>query len=144
MTLQTPLTKSEVAAIQGSFARLVPKADDLAREFYDRLFRDNPSVRSLFPSDMTSQREKLVSTLAFVVRGLGDISQIEDAVKSLGVRHRGYKAVPDHYMAVGAALLATLEARLGSLWTPELAQAWKKAYGVVAKTMIDAANNRAA
>ena len=41
--------------------------------------------------------------------------------------------------AVGASLLATLKRFLGTSWTPELADTWAQAYGVVAKVMVAAA-----
>ena len=138
------LTPTQIAAIQDSFTRIAPRADALATQFYDDLFRANPQVRALFPGDMTAQKEKLVSTLAYVVRGLSDIARIEKAVRDLGVRHRGYKAEPAHYDAVGVALLGALEAQLGPRWTPELKTAWAAAYEFLAKTMLDAAGRKAA
>lgn len=139
-----PLTSAQVAVVQDSFTRIAPKADALAAEFYRRLFAAAPAVRALFPDDMTGQREKLVSTLAFVVRGLSDFSAIEKTVRELGVRHRGYKAEPQHYEVVGAALLATLQSNLGERWTPELREAWTAAFKALADTMIDAAHGRGA
>ncbi len=133
------LDARKVALVQDSFARLAPTADAVAQEFYDRLFRAHPSLRRLFPTDMGAQREKLVSTLSFVVQGLGRLDAIVDAVAALGVRHVGYRAETAHYDAVGAALLETLEARLGAHWTPETAAAWREAYALLSQTMIDAA-----
>ena len=139
-----PLSARDIAAVQDSFARVAPQADALARDFYVRLFAANPEVRSLFPADMAPQRDKLVATLAYVVRGLHDFASIEKAVRDLGVRHRGYRAVPAHYKAVGIALLDSLGAVLGPRWTPELADAWKTVYKSLASTMIDAAAARGA
>jgi hypothetical protein len=47
--------------------------------------------------------------------------------------------VTEHYDAVGASLLATLKKFHGPLWTPELADTWAQAYGLVAKVMVAAA-----
>ena len=138
------LTPAQVSAIQDSFTRVAAKAGQLATDFYNNLFAAAPSVRPLFPDDLTNQKEKLVGTLVYVVKGLSDVSQIQKAVQDLGVRHRGYKATPQHYEAVGAALLQTLQAHLGSKWTPELKDAWATAYAMLSKTMIDAAAERSA
>jgi NAD(P)H-flavin reductase len=48
--------------------------------------------------------------------------------------------VADHYDAVGASLLWTLSHFLGDRWTPEVAADWAAAYGIVASTMVDAAD----
>ena len=58
---------------------------------------------------------------------------------SLGRDHRRFSVVPEHYNAVGASLLATLKQFLGAAWTEELAQDWAAAYGVIARVMVEAA-----
>ena len=47
--------------------------------------------------------------------------------------------ITEHYTAVGASLLATLKKFLGPSWTPDLADTWAQAYGLVAKVMVAAA-----
>lgn len=137
------LEAQKVRLIQESFARVAPIADDFAADFYARLFKAHPAVRALFPTEMTPQREKLVATLAFVVKGLGRLDSILAAVKDLGVRHLDYKAERAHYQAVGAALIGALQAKLGPHWTPEFEAAWQEAYSLLARTMLDAAAERA-
>ena len=44
----------------------------------------------------------------------------------------------EHYDAVGACLLWTLEQGLGDAWTAEVADAWTWVYGVIAQVMADA------
>jgi nitric oxide dioxygenase len=51
------------------------------------------------------------------------------------VRHAGYGVEDAHYGIVGAALLWTLAQRLGDGFSPETAEAWSTAYGVLAETM---------
>jgi hemoglobin-like flavoprotein len=59
-------------------------------------------------------------------------------VKAFGRRHVTYGVRPEHYYTVGAALLWTLEQRLGAAFTPAVREAWVAAYGVLANTMRDA------
>jgi nitric oxide dioxygenase len=110
--------------------------------FYDRLFEVAPSVKSLFPADMTEQRKKLMATLAVVVGGLNNLDSILPAASALAKRHVGYGARPEHYPVVGGALLWTLEKGLGDDWTPELASAWTAAYGTLSGFMIAEAYGR--
>ncbi|MGH3506502.1 MAG: FAD-binding oxidoreductase, partial [Nocardioidaceae bacterium] len=53
--------------------------------------------------------------------------------------HRRFSVVTAHYSAVGASLLATLKHFLGAAWTDELAADWSAAYGLIASTMVQAA-----
>ena len=65
---------------------------------------------------------------------------------AMGVRHLKYKTENAHYGAVGENLLAVLSQHLSKegKWTPEMQETWEAAIGVVAKTMIEAADNPAA
>ena len=110
--------------------------------FYDKLFEINPSLQALFPVNkekMGRQRNKLRDMLAAAVAGLSNIPKLVPILQSLGKRHATYGVESAHYNDVGAALLATLEIGLGDEFTPEVKQAWTEVYGVMAKTMIEAA-----
>jgi nitric oxide dioxygenase len=122
--------------VQQSFAKVAPISEQAAVLFYDRLFEVAPSVKSLFPADLTEQRRKLMATLAYVVGGLGDLQSILPAASSLATRHVSYGAKPEHYPVVGGALLWTLEKGLGDDWTPDVAEAWTAAYGTLSDFMI--------
>jgi hemoglobin-like flavoprotein len=45
-----------------------------------------------------------------------------------------------HYATVGEALLWTLEQGLGKDFTAEVREAWASAYGLLSRTMMDAAS----
>ncbi|MFZ2157858.1 MAG: globin domain-containing protein, partial [Bradyrhizobium sp.] len=94
---------------------------------------------AMFPADMTEQRKKLMTMLAAVVNGLGNLQSILPAASALAKRHVGYGARAEHYPVVGAALLWTLEKGLGAAWTPEVADAWTAAYGTQSGYMISEA-----
>jgi nitric oxide dioxygenase len=136
------MTPEQIKLVQQSFAKVAPISEQAAVLFYDRLFEVAPSVKSLFPTDMTEQRRKLMATLAYVVAGLGDLQSILPAASSLATRHVSYGAKPEHYPVVGGALLWTLEKGLGDDWTPEVADAWTTAYGTLSGFMIAQAYGR--
>jgi hemoglobin-like flavoprotein len=133
------MNPSQVKLVQESFAKVAPISEKAAIIFYDRLFEVAPSVKAMFPIDMTEQRKKLMATLAVVVNGLSDLESILPAASALAVRHVGYGAKPEHYPVVGGALLWTLEKGLGDAWTPEVAAAWTAAYGTLSSFMISEA-----
>ena len=53
------MTPDQIKLVQQSFAKVAPISEQAAVLFYDRLFEIAPSVRAMFPNDMTEQRRKL-------------------------------------------------------------------------------------
>jgi len=133
------MTPDQVKLVQQSFSKVAPISDQAAVMFYGRLFEIAPQVKSMFPPDLTEQRLKLMATLAAVVNGLGNLQSVLPAASALAKRHVSYGAKPEHYPVVGAALLWTLERGLGPGWTPDVADAWKAAYGTLSGFMISEA-----
>jgi nitric oxide dioxygenase len=136
---ENTMTPEQINLVQQSFAKVAPVADQAAVLFYDRLFEVAPSVKAMFPADMTEQRKKLMATLAVVVNGLSSLESILPAASALATRHVTYGARPEHYPVVGSTLLWTLEKGLGEGWTPDVAAAWTAAYGVLSGFMISEA-----
>jgi hemoglobin-like flavoprotein len=136
------MTPDQVNLVQQSFAKVAPISDQAAVLFYDRLFEVAPTVKAMFPADLREQRKKLMATLAVVVNGLGRLESVLPAASALAKRHVSYGATPEHYPVVGGALLWTLEKGLGDAWTPEVADAWKAAYGTLSGFMISEAYGR--
>ena len=136
------MTPDQVKIVQDSFAKVAPIADQAATMFYDRLFEVAPSVKAMFPSDLTGQRKKLIATLAVVVNGLSNLESVLPAASALAIRHVAYGAKAEHYPVVGSALLWTLEQGLGEAWTAEVAAAWTAAYGTLSGYMISEAYGR--
>ena len=129
------MTPHQVELVQASFEKVVPIAGTAADLFYDRLFEIAPQTRSLFPTDLTEQKGKLMSMLGTAVTNLHKLETILPAVKDLGARHKGYGVTAAHYAPVGAALIWTLEKGLGADFTPDVKAAWSEAYTVLAGAM---------
>lgn len=130
---------SQINLIQSSFDKVLPIADVAADLFYQRLFELDPSLRPMFPGDLTEQKRKLMHTLTFAVKGLDRLEEIVPAVQNLGRRHAGYGVKPEHYQTVGAALIWTLEQGLGAAFTSETKAAWIEVYTLLASAMQAAA-----
>jgi hemoglobin-like flavoprotein len=133
------MNPTQIKLVQDSFAKVAPISEQAAVLFYDRLFEVAPSVKAMFPADMTEQRKKLMATLAVVVNGLSNLESILPAASALARRHVSYGAKPAHYPVVASALLWTLEKGLGEAWTPETAAAWTAAYSTLSGYMISEA-----
>jgi len=121
--------------IQASFQRVLPIADVAAELFYGRLFELDPTLRPMFRGDMASQGKKLMNALRLIVNGLDRLDQLVPALEALARRHVKYGVTDEHYETVGAALIWTLQQGLGDSFTPSVAAAWVKAYGLIAGVM---------
>ena len=135
------MTPSQIAAVQTSFAQVVPIKDQAAALFYERLFTIDPPTRALFKGDVAEQGKKLMAALAMVVAGLKDLPAMLPAVRNMARRHAGYGVEDRHYDTVGQALLWTLEQGLGPNFTPEVRDAWTAAYTALATVMMESAKD---
>jgi NAD(P)H-flavin reductase/hemoglobin-like flavoprotein len=131
------------AALKSSWALVAKAGDEVPLFFYSHLFLSHPEVREMFPVSMAAQRDKLVGALGAVVSNAAQLDEVVPFLQQLGRDHRRFSVIAEHYSAVGASLLATLQHFLGAAWTTELAADWAEAYGLVATVMVQAAEESA-
>jgi hemoglobin-like flavoprotein len=134
------MTDNQVKLVQDSWDKVVPIADTAAGLFYSRLFDLDPSLKAMFPEDLSEQGKKLTTMITVAVKGLSNLEKIVGAVQDLGRRHVGYGVRDEHYDTVGDALIWTLNKGLGDAFTEEVKAAWIETYTLLASTMKDAAN----
>src|SRR6185369_3640916 len=96
-------------------------------------------LRSMFKSDLASQKKKLMQTLGVAVDGLNSLDKLVPVLQALGVRHAGYMVQDAHYDTVGEALIWTLGEGLGDAFTADAQAAWRAVYRLVATVMKEAA-----
>lgn len=133
------MTPKQIELVQGSWKQVTPIADTAAELFYGKLFNLDPALKPLFKGDMKTQGRKLMGMITTAVNGLTNLGAIVPAVQDLGRRHVKYGVKDKDYDTVATALVWTLEKGLGEAFTPEVKEAWVTTYGVLAKTMKDAA-----
>jgi NAD(P)H-flavin reductase/hemoglobin-like flavoprotein len=129
----------DVAGLRKNFAEVATHGDEVPLFFYSDLFLKHPEVRDMFPISMEAQRGHLVDALVKVVASVDNAGDLTAFLQGLGRDHRKFGAVPEHFEAVGASLLATLEYFSGPSWTPELRSDWAAAYDLIGSVMIAAA-----
>lgn len=125
--------------VKESFAVVEPVAGKAAAYFYGRLFSHCPRLRGMFPPGMEVQRDRLFNALTRIVWMLDSPEGLASYLAQLGRDHRKYGVSPEHYTAVGTALLATIRHFAADIWTDEIEAAWTAAYDMAAQIMIDAA-----
>lgn len=132
-----------VALIRTTFKAVAAEEggpEKLARSFYAILFTEYPHVRDFFPAALDAQRDRLVKAIAYVVDRLEEPDRLLPFLAQLGRDHRKYGVAAEHYVAVCKSLKSALEAYAGTeLWTDEVDRAWDEGIGVIADTMVGAA-----
>ena len=134
------MTPKQVSLVQESWQKVLPIAPQAADIFYKTLFEMDPSLKSLFPSDITEQGKKLMAMLDTAVKLLNEPDKLIPAVQKLGARHVNYGTKPEHYDTVGAALIKTLAVGLDKEFTASVKNAWVAVYKTLSTTMIAAAD----
>jgi hemoglobin-like flavoprotein len=129
------MTPRQIDLVQQTFSQVKPIASAAAGMFYARLFQLDPSLRSMFRSDMGQQGQMLMGMIGAAVGGLRNLESLSPVVRQLGARHIKYGVRAEHYDTVGVALLWTLEQGLGDDFTKEVRDAWAAAYGLLAEVM---------
>ncbi len=116
---------------------------NVERIFYSQLFARYPQTRQLFPpteEGMRRQESSLIATLAVVVAGVERGENLTQVIRNLGGRHQRYGAQAAHYPLVGQLLLQTFQDFLGDAFTPQMKDAWSKAYEIISTEMLKGAS----
>ncbi len=130
------MNEQDVSLVKSSFSLVVPIADTAASLFYNRLFETHPHLKPLFKHDMHEQGKKLMATIGTAVAAANKPHALRPALEALASRHVKYGVKAEHFDAVGAALIWTLEQGLGPKFTDETRQAWLKLYGEITAVML--------
>ena len=125
------MTPEQINLIKKSFDTTWSMSGDIAELCYGRFFELVPSVRGLFPSDMETQRIKLMDMLAALVGSLDQRELFQSLVTQSGRQHARFGVQPSHYAALGEALMWSLECKFGAAFTPELWASWGALYAKV-------------
>jgi len=107
--------------------------------FYSKLFMAVPNLRSMFHISTQEQSKKLIEMLNVIIGRLDRMEEVTEDIRQLAIRHVKYGVKPEHYTAVGDALLWTLQHGLGKDWNNEVKDAWSACYKMLSQIMINAA-----
>lgn len=139
----TFLTQHQVRLLERSFKAL--NADDYATLFYQKLFWQYPHLRSLFPVNLTDQKEKLMSVIELIVHSFDEKTPGKFALQEslilplrhLGIKHEEKGVAPEHYPIANGLMLEIFALTLGDLYSDEIREAWQLALQHVTSAMLD-------
>lgn len=127
--------------VRESWAHLEPRQDDIAHFFYGMLFSLTPETRDMFPINMDVQRSRFMRALVHLVQMIDRPEDYNPFLRQLGRDHRKFGVISAQYESFGTALLASLKRHSGPEWTPTVERAWAEAYTIMARTMLEAAED---
>ncbi|RKS75031.1 hemoglobin-like flavoprotein [Actinomadura pelletieri DSM 43383] len=125
--------------LKENFTLVAANGVDVAEYFYADLFNTEPGLRSMFPASMSRQHDVLLGALSQIVSSVDDPDTLVPYLEDLGRRHYRFGVLGEHYVPVGASLIATLAYFSGTEWNEDLERDWRAAYGLVASVMHGAA-----
>jgi nitric oxide dioxygenase len=111
----------------------------ITSHFYKRMFENNPEVRHFF--NHTNQKrgrqpEALANAVYAAAVHIDRLEAILPAIQPALHKHKSLNIRPEHYPIVGQNLLGAIQDVLGEAATPDIIDAWAKAYGVIADVFI--------
>lgn len=121
--------------VTASLERVQRRAAHVVKLFYAHLFHHHPHLRSLFPTAMGDQYERLFAALVHVVGHL-DHPGLSTHLERLGRDHRKFGVVDADYAAVGESLIAAIRQHTPMTWDERTELAWRRMYAVLADAMI--------
>jgi len=130
------MTPEQLALVEESLAAVSDRMDEVAGDFYRRLFTADPDLVLMFATDPAVQRAKFSTELRQIIFSIRNHEAFLGRARALGVRHKELGVRSAHYRLVGAALLAALAAALGDAWNDDVAHAWQLAYNLTAEAMM--------
>jgi eukaryotic-like serine/threonine-protein kinase len=125
----------ERVAVAASFSRVRERGDAFISRVYEILFANAPSVRALFPEDMSTQRQKLLHMIGLALSAMNEPARLGPALEDLGRRHVHYSVQPAHFRALETALLGALSEQ-DPAWSTEIDRGWRRSFQFIESSML--------
>ncbi|NHN91374.1 NO-inducible flavohemoprotein [Acetobacter sicerae] len=136
--MAAPLDDKTRSIVKACVPALEAHGLDITQEMYKRLLAD-PEIRDLFnmshQKDGEQPKALALAVLAYA-RNIDTLGNLGGMVERITQKHVGLNILPEHYPFVGKALLGAIEHVLGDAATPEIMEAWAKAYWFLADVLI--------
>lgn len=133
------LDQQTIAIIKSTVPILQVHGTTITTTFYGMLFENHPELLNIFNhanQRQGRQQTALANAVLAAAMNIDQLGNILPVVKQIAEKHRALGVLPEHYPIVGETLLAAIGQVLGDAATPEIIDAWAKAYGVIADAFI--------
>ncbi|PZD97581.1 NO-inducible flavohemoprotein [Paenibacillus sambharensis] len=133
------LSEQTIRIIKSTVPVLETAGVEITKRFYQMMFTSHPELLNIFNhanQKQGRQQTALANAVYAAAVHIDQLPAILPVVKQIAHKHRSLGVKPEHYPIVGEHLLKAIKDVLGEAATPEILQAWKEAYGVIAGVFI--------
>lgn len=130
------MTPDQIDRIRSSFKMVSGRGDELADQFFTRLFANQPLLKALLPRDRWMRSRDFLTGLGLLVKNMHRLDSIEHVLMDFGVRSTRAGATPQHFGLAREALLQSLGDLMGADWTDALENDWSEALNTVSSLVI--------
>jgi nitric oxide dioxygenase len=138
LDMAAPLDDATRAILKACVPALEAYGLTITREMYTRLLATS-EIRDLFnmshQKDGEQPKALALAVLAYA-RNIDNLGALSGMVERIAEKHVGLNILPEHYPFVADALLGAIAHVLGDAATPEVLDAWGKAYWFLADILI--------
>jgi class 3 adenylate cyclase/hemoglobin-like flavoprotein len=135
------MTPDQVRLLVNSFEKVKPISEEVAKRFYENLFRRAPEFEHKFQNvDMPTQGQMVLQAVGLAIDSLNNFDDVRPVLEGLGKRHVNYGVHSEHFAIAGSALVETLQQTFGKDFTPDLEQAWRDVLATVIGVIVEGAN----
>lgn len=133
------LTDKHIDIIKSTIPLLENAGPALTGHFYQRLFSHNPELQDIFNmANQHSGRQQvaLFEAIAAYAKNIENLAVLTTAVERIAQKHTSFNIKAPHYAIVGHHLIETLRELASDAFTPDVEEAWTKAYQFLAQIFI--------
>ncbi len=119
------------------------KGKEITQRMYEILFNERPEYRRFFentwmknPEEGRKQAAKLAASVYAYASHIDKLEELSSAVENIANAHVNTRVIAEQYPVIGECLLAAMKDVLGEAATPEVIEAWTKAYDNLAQIFI--------
>ena len=129
------LQRRTISTVKATAPVLREHGLEITQRMYELLFQDE-QIKSLFNQShhrgVGTQPRSLAGAVHAYAANIDRLEELGPVVERIAQKHVALNILPEHYPAVGRALIGALRNVLGQAATDEVIAAWTEAYGFLA------------
>ena len=133
------LDPKTIEIVKAATPAVAVHAETITRNFYLRLFNDNPEVQPFFNQAHQQtgvQQNALASAICSYLSHIENLDALRPAIEVIAQKHCSLGVQAEHYPVVGKHLLAAIKDVMGDAATEEVMEAMTEAYEFLAHIFV--------
>ncbi len=133
------LSQQTIDIVKAVTPAVAVNAETITRNFYLRMFSDNPEVRPFFNQSHQQngvQQKALAGAICAYFSHIENLDAIRPAIEVIAQKHCSLGIQPEHYPIVGKHLLAAIKEVMADAATEEVMEAMAESYQFLAHIFV--------